>query len=98
MSGKSRRDIIRMTGVLAILVYLAWPAILALTDNNFVGDMSLLTLASFVLLMLIVAGYLLGLVVFIVGAFGALIYTASGDLPVEVVKKLRAAFSLHRKR
>ena len=87
-----------MVCILACLLYLAWPAITVLRNNTSEGDLSLLTLASFTILLLICCGYVIDLLLLMIGLLGAVLFTASGDLPGEIIRKLRAAFSICRKR
>lgn len=87
-----------MVCILACLLYLAWPAITVLRSNASEGDLSLLTLVSFTSLLLICCGYAINLLLLMTGLVGTLLFMVSRDLSREIIRKLRAAFSVCRKR
>lgn len=89
---------VAMACILACLLYFAWPAIVLLRNNASEGDLSLLSLTSFTFLLLICCGYLINLALLINRILSAVLLASSGNLPGEILRKLRAAFSVHRNR
>jgi len=90
--------LVAMVCILACLLYLAWPAMILLRDNASEGDPSLQAIASFTLLLLICCGYVINLVLLIIELLDAVLSTSSRDLPREIIRKLRSALNVYRKR